>query len=221
MRIEVGHRFGRLRVMSRVGTNQSRRSLWKCVCDCGGSVIANQHALAIGDRVSCGCRQKETRFSTENRLRHGRALTNVTDITYTSWRGIKSRCTNPNAKGYHNYGGRGITICKRWRSFENFLKDMGDRPSRKHSLDRKNNSKGYFKANCQWSTRDEQAANKRTVPVLRFRGKNAPRPTWAKEFGIKLPTLNSRLARGWSVKRALTTPLKPRLVKAWETRRTK
>jgi hypothetical protein len=88
---------------------------------------------------------------------------------YWTWAGMKARCENPNHKAYLNYGGRGITVCKRWQTFENFAKDMGPKPTPEHTLERINNDRGYSPANCKWATIEEQVANKRLTTVDRCR----------------------------------------------------
>lgn len=80
---------------------------------------------------------------------------------HSAWNSMHRRCSNPKCESYSRYGGRGISVCKRWRLLENFLKDMGPKPSHKHSLDRKNNNKGYCPSNCRWATPKEQSLNKR------------------------------------------------------------
>lgn len=120
---------------------------------------------------------------------------------------MKARCSNLNHPQYKNYGGRGIKVCKRWHdSFENFLADVGYRPSPKHSLERMKNGKGYKPGNVTWSTNKKQSRNKRTNRFYTFQGKKLCLTDWAKKFSLKEPTLRHRLDVGWSLERALTTP---------------
>ena len=121
------------------------------------------------------------------------------------WRSMVQRCTNPKIKHFHNYGGRGIKVCKRWRVFKNFLADMGQRPSIRHTLERKKNNLGYYKANCKWATRREQAENRRDNQLVTFHGRTLCVVAWARKLGINANTLCYRLRRGWTVERALTT----------------
>ena len=126
--------------------------------------------------------------------------------TYQTWTNMIQRCTNPLARGFKNYGGRGITVCKRWRKkFSNFLKDMGVRPASK-TLERINNNAGYTKANCRWATRAEQSVNRRSNRLLTFRNKTQPMSVWAKELNINYQTVFNRKTYGWSDERALSTP---------------
>jgi hypothetical protein len=122
---------------------------------------------------------------------------------------MKARCENTNTRSYPNYGGRGISVCTRWRdSFETFLADMGPRPSSTHSIDRIDNEGNYEPGNCRWATVDIQANNKRRTIVLTFDGRTQPLTAWASEVGIARDTLNARLrSYGWDVERALTTPV--------------
>jgi hypothetical protein len=116
------------------------------------------------------------------------------------------RCTNPNYPQYADYGGRGITVCKRWRVFKNFLDDMGVRPEGL-TLDRKNNSKGYSPANCKWATRAEQQRNRRSSNVWTHKGERKTVAEWAEQLGMKRHSLYMRVAvYGWTVHKALTTP---------------
>lgn len=119
------------------------------------------------------------------------------------------RCTNQNFKQYKDYGGRGIKICKRWRKFPNFLKDMGEPPTKQHTLDRINNNGNYCKSNCRWVTRKIQARNKRNNRIETYNGKTQCLTDWAKEFNINKETLRNRVVNlGWSIKKALITPIK-------------
>ncbi len=132
---------------------------------------------------------------------------------YNTWEGIKQRCHNPNEKRYAEYGGRGITVCVRWReSFEAFLADVGSRPSPEHSLDRLDNDRGYEPGNVRWATRSQQQRNRRTTNHrLTFRGETRCVTEWAEILGISERTLRARAVRGWSAERALTTPVQPRV----------
>jgi hypothetical protein len=123
--------------------------------------------------------------------------------TYWTWMNMRQRCTHPFARSYKNYGGRGITVCKRWRKFENFLKDMGVRPPGK-TIERINNDAGYTKANCRWATRAEQSVNRRNNRLLTFRNKTQPMSVWAKELNIRYQTVFNRKKLGWSDERALS-----------------
>jgi hypothetical protein len=129
---------------------------------------------------------------------------------YASWSAMMDRCTNDKNPAYKRYGGRGITVCDRWRtSFENFLRDMGKRPDRL-SLERKNNDLGYSPDNCKWATPADQARNKRNNLLLTFEGRTQPLITWCDELGLKFAGARSRLKRGKSAAEVLQTVIKPR-----------
>jgi hypothetical protein len=115
-----------------------------------------------------------------------------------------SRCTCPSMVNYDEYGGRGITVCDRWRTFDNFYADMGNRPSSKHSLDRKDPDGNYEPDNCRWATTTQQACNKRTSKLLTFQGETLTVTEWARKIGVGKATLAKRLANGWPLERALT-----------------
>ncbi len=136
---------------------------------------------------------------------HGHYVGNVPSLTYRTWYRMINRCTRPSSKSYKRYGGRGITICKRWMRFENFLADMGVRPSLKHTIERKDNEGNYRPGNCCWATYKEQARNRSNNRLLTFKGRTLPVAAWAEEVGLKSGTLWVRLKRGWSVQRALST----------------
>lgn len=128
---------------------------------------------------------------------------------YNVWSKIKDRCFNRRHPWYKNYGGRGISICEAWRkSFLSFLKDVGRRPSRSHTIERIDNSKGYEPGNVRWATRRDQARNRRSNRILTVRGKSKLLGDWARERGMSQPTLSQRLKRGWSEEEAVLTPLR-------------
>lgn len=130
--------------------------------------------------------------------------------TYRSWEGVVQRCANPNANGYAEYGGAGITVSARWLKFENFLADMGERPQGK-TLDRFPDQHGnYEPSNCRWATPREQNFNKTTqVRIIEFGGESLHLVEWAERIGISVPGLIKRL-RVLPIERALTKPVPSR-----------
>lgn len=155
----TGLRFGRLLVKERNG-NIGSYAAWVCVCDCGALVrVSSNHLNDFRVIKSCGCYARE-RAKTLSRTTHG--MTGTPE--HRAWDGLKQRCLNPNNPEYPNYGGRGITVCDRWlHGFENFLADVGLRPTHRHSIDRVNNDRGYEPGNVRWATAAEQARNRRVA----------------------------------------------------------
>lgn len=142
-------------------------------------------------------------------LVHGHSIRDNTQSEtpeYRTWTNMKTRCYNVKNKSYSRYGGRGITICDRWRfSFVNFIEDMGKKPSLKHSLDRINNDKGYCKENCYWATIKQQANNTSTNKYITFRGKTQTLRQWTDELGLKYTNIHARIKYyGWSIENAFT-----------------
>ena len=162
----VGAVFGRLTVRAVYGLNKKKNVLWDCVCVCGGSAVATAYDLRGGKVKSCGCLAKEGRNTT-----HGMArAASRRSREYSIWAAMVQRCTNVNDRAFANYGGRGITVSKRWLVFENFFADMGRRPDGLY-LERRNNNKGYSKCNCYWATPIEQGRNKRSNVYVKIDGK--------------------------------------------------
>jgi hypothetical protein len=122
---------------------------------------------------------------------------------YRAWAAMIGRCYNSNNPRFPYYGGRGVKVCSRWRTFENFLRDMGEKPGQSFSLDRINTNGNYSPSNCQWATHSQQMINRRTSRVIRFRRQSKTVVEWARETGLKRETITARLNRGWSVRRAL------------------
>lgn len=126
---------------------------------------------------------------------------------YGTWYMARKRCIDPKDPGYQRYGGRGIVMCERWTtSFQSFLTDMGQRPSKRHTLDRLNNDGPYSPENCRWRCWEDQQRNRRSNRRIKFNGENKTLAEWAKEIGMTTGGLWNRFNRGWSVERALTTP---------------
>lgn len=137
---------------------------------------------------------------------HGKSKT----PEYFIYRSMLDRCYRKTCTGYKDYGGRGIKVCKRWRhSFENFYADMGKRPSSKYSIERNNGNAGYKPSNCRWATRKEQNSNQRRNIRLTYNGETKILSDWARTIGIDPKALQVRIVgRHWSIKRALTEPLR-------------
>lgn len=204
---KCGKVFGRLTVIADHGKIKGRRH-WKCVCACGTLRIVDGGNLSSGNTQSCGCWQRE--ITGESNSTHGHKRGGRSSAIYTIWCSMVSRCTNPNADHYLDYGGRGITVCKRWRKFENFLADMGERPSGL-SIERRHNDKGYSRANCYWATRTEQNNNKRNNVRIRYKGEVKSLAQWADSLGFSRSTLYHRYERGWGADRMLTQRQRRRL----------
>lgn len=153
----TGKVFERLTVLSFVGMTKSRKSRWLCLCDCGNTKTVHGSNLKTGIAKSCGCLHKEL-ASLVGKANVKHAMNNTP--TYKSWCALKRRCLGVNSKDYVRYGGRGIKVCEQWLSFENFFKDMGERPVGK-TIDRINVNGDYEPSNCKWSTSKEQSQNRR------------------------------------------------------------
>lgn len=126
---------------------------------------------------------------------------------YRVWQHLKRRCENPNNPAYKYYGGRGIKVCKRWQSYENFLEDMGRRPSLQHSIDRRDNNGNYEPSNCRWATKQEQARNSRNNHMMTIGELTLPMWEWVERTGISRGVMKNRIRKGWSDEQTLTTPI--------------
>ena len=206
----TGRRFGRLVVLEYVGRIK-KHSNWLCRCDCGKEKTVPYQKLIIGETSSCGCLEAETRRKNVAK-RHARVRLSVSKEfsdkvgelrkhpLYHTWKGLFYRCYNPHNHAYKDYGGRGIKVCDRWKpqnmGFENFVNDMGERPSKKHSIDRIDNDGDYCPENCRWATRVEQANNTRTNAYYVFNGRKQSLKLWCDELGCNYSTVLGRRQKG-------------------------
>ncbi len=141
------------------------------------------------------------------KVEHGHARVGRVSPTHLTWQKMMSRCNDPNNNRYQNYGGRGIKVCDRWYIFRHFLADMGERPSRDHSIHRKDNNGDYEPGNCKWARWKEQARNRRSSRLLDFNGKTATVAEWSEITGIQSSTIRRRIDNfGWPARKALTCP---------------
>lgn len=200
--------FGRLTVFSRADNDTRNKTVWNCVCVCGTKLTVAANRLQRGNVQSCGCLQKEVISAPRV---HGHAHTGKQTREYRSWQMMKNRCYNEKYHEFEYYGGRGITVCKRWRdSFESFLLDMGPRPAG-CSLEREKTNRGYSPSNCKWADRFEQANNKRNNVFYKLDGELKTLPQWSRDARcvVSLGALTLRvLRRGWGLREALTTASK-------------
>jgi len=181
---------------------QTKPVLWLCRCECGVEKFIDTSNLVRGSTKSCGCMKAQlVSRATSTHRESGTA-------EYRTWVSMRSRCKYPSVNGYKNYGGRGITVSPEWmHDYPQFLKDMGRKPSKEYSIERKDTDGNYERDNCFWATPREQNRNKRMNRVLEFNGESMIITDWAEKIGVSVQTLSQRLTRGDSLEKALTTPL--------------
>ncbi len=200
----TGDVYGQLKVLSFAGYYYGcgqRYPRWNCKCSCGVDCIVRGSDLRSGQK-SCGCQKNK---ATGDRSRtHGSSGTRE----YHSWCAMRARCSNPKIKQYCDYGGRGIRVCERWDSFENFLSDMGPSPSPKHSIDRIDADGDYEPTNCRWATYKEQMSNKRNNKTITYRGETLTLADWSRRLGVAHSGLYYRFNSGWSHDEIIETPFK-------------
>lgn len=178
----TGQKFNRLTVIAKERINKN--TFWIVVCDCGNTTKVDSTSLVRGRTKSCGCLSRE-RSTTHN-------LSGTP--TYKSWQAMMQRCTNIHDDNYPHYGARGISVCDKWRTFEGFYEDMGDRPD-STTLDRIDVNGNYSKENCRWATNETQQNNKRTNTRIKFNGKVQTLAQWARELNVDYELLVSRISR--------------------------
>lgn len=190
-----GKIFGRLTVLSM--SRRANRISCICQCLCGKVVnILKQNLIKKNGTKSCGC------YAIDIRTKHSHSNSG----TYYSWQAMHQRCENPRNHNYKNYGARGISVCKRWYKFENFLSDMGEKKG-ELKLDRIDNNGNYEPSNCRWATQREQSNNRRVTKFITIDDITMPLSYWIEKHGIIKQTFTKRLKRGLTPKQALTLPL--------------
>lgn len=199
-----GLKFGRLTTVSYLRGVGKTKGQWNCKCDCGQSCNVQTANLKSGKTKSCGCLVVET--CAKLNFKHGHARTNNNSKTWQCWASMIARCGNSRRSDYYLYGGRGIFVTKRWLTFKNFLRDMGENPAGR-SIGRKDNNKGYSKRNCRWETPEMQGGNKRNNHFITVNGETMIVSAWARRLEANPDIVFTRLKRGWSDYEAVTTPL--------------
>lgn len=195
----VGEKHGRLVILEVESRNN--RSFARVRCDCGIEKQVRIDQVIDGTTISCGCANRE--YTAARCFRHGMARTNI----YKIWHGMISRCRNQKRDCFANYGGRGITVCDRWKDFNNFYEDMGNRPSSKHTLERKDNDGDYSPGNCKWALRFEQLRNTRRNRKYEWHGQFLCLSDLAAISGLHRATLHHRLANlNWPIEEAMSIP---------------
>ncbi len=200
-----GRKYNRLTVLSYSHEEGRNIKLWNCLCDCGKKSIVRGSSLKNGGTKSCGCltieKAKIAKWKT-----HGDAH-RVDE--YHIWANMRGRCKSKKTR----YFKRGITVCDRWRKYENFIADMGYRPSKNHSIERIDNDKGYSPENCKWATRTEQSYNRTSNVVMTHNGMTMAMKQWAEYLGMNYGTLSSRRIRGGTVEQILNPIVTPLIKK--------
>lgn len=207
-----GMTFGRWTVQSFAGYlldgNKGRiEPFWWCLCACGTRKRLRSHTLIGKQTLSCGCRRADVTRAVNTR--HGQLHTKL----YKTWQSMHARCRNPYNPSYQHYGGRGITVCLAWQDFLTFAADMGQPPTPRHTLERRNTEGHYEPGNCLWATQKVQQRNRRNNRWLVCFGERRILQDWAEHVGIDPGTISDRLKRGWSIDQALTVPVEPKFLR--------
>jgi hypothetical protein len=190
--LSPGQRFGRLTTVEETTGRTKGACYWRCRCDCGNDTVTRASFLTWGMTASCGCIRKET--TAARRFKHGHARAGMETPEFKIWMKARERCLNPKDAAYLSYGGRGIQMCEEWRlDFAAFLRDVGPRPSPKHSIDRINNDGHYEPGNVRWATQTEQNRNTRQVVWVEHEGRRMSLAEFAERVGVPRQALHIRM----------------------------
>ncbi len=202
--IEIGKRVGKLIVLRKT-IGKWRATYYECQCDCGNLTITRATDLKRNRTTSCGCVRRSV--GGIRATIHGHSRLSGTTSTYNSWAAMLQRCLNENCPAYPRYGGRGIMVCDKWRSFSGFLEDMAAKPNNNFTIERLDFNGNYCKENCVWLESEKQGSNRSSCIMLTFNGKTQNMMAWAKELGIGYMRLRNRIVVSkWSAERALSEP---------------
>ena len=197
-----GMTFGKLHVLRQDSHSLRGNAKWVCRCECGTEKSIVGAYMRSGRVISCGCHRKQLLAS--SRTKHG--MTN--SPTWSVWREMRKRCSNPKADSYKHYGGRGITVCQRWADFSTFLADMGERPEN-GSIERVNVNGNYEPGNCVWIPAPEQHNNPRRTIFVSLNGESVCLKEACKCLGLRYSRVYERIQRlGWSFEKAISEPKK-------------
>lgn len=220
-----GKRFGRLVALERIGKriapNGTNQSMWRCRCDCGNETVVKYIALTSGNTRSCGCMEEENRHTNMQNAMEQRRKSVGKDFVgslethplYKTWKSMLMRCNNPNVIGYRHYGGRGIKVCDRWSGelgFENFVNDMGERPSLTHTLDRIDVNGNYEPSNCRWATTEQQMNNRTDNSRIILNGESITCAQLCRKYGFYAIYVTHLIHRGVDVNEVIRRALRPK-----------
>lgn len=204
----VGKKYGRLTVVEYAGRKKSasggRQYYWRCNCSCGNTTVVQGSDLKSRNTISCTCLRNEN--TARLKLRHGCARVGQKHPIYSCWEGMWARCTRPKNPSYPWYGAKGISVCERWREFENFFEDMSPEWKRGLEIDRISSKGNYEPGNCKWSTRKEQMRNVADNVWYELDGVRKVATDWCVDIGGNHRIITQRLRLGWTLRKSLTTP---------------
>jgi hypothetical protein len=178
-----------------------RYDFFRCLCGVEKSI--KRMSVKHGKTQSCGCLLSSLISAKQTTHGCGGAGGKSTP-EYVAWYAMHRRCRAVGRTDYKHYGGKGVTVCQRWTAFENFLSDMGVKPSAEHSLDRIDSGGNYEPGNCRWATKLEQVNNTSRNTFIEYNGEAMTMANWARRVGISYYALRSRIRLGWTPERALT-----------------
>lgn len=207
--LKEGMKFGKLTVREIVVNGNTNQRKYLCDCECGGTKITSEDNLRRGHCRSCGCLYKGHGGSKKKNIFMG-----SDSKLYRTWSGIKSRCFDQNSHNYHNYGGRGITMCDEWKNDYNTFKKWAlhngynESRGRDCSIDRIDTNGNYEPSNCRWATAKEQANNTRRNTIVEYDGKRMSLSQWADYLKMDYSSFMSRWVRGWTMEKIVNTPVR-------------
>lgn len=186
----LGKKFGMLTAVELTTQRVNGERIWLFHCDCGNkNYLGRSSEVNSGRTYNCGCVDRTTHGMTGTR-------------TYHKWSTMLKRCNNANSSEFHNYGGRGISVCKKWRTFQGFFDDMGECPP-SLTLERIDVNKNYFASNCKWASWEEQANNRRNTRRFTVNGETLGLAQIARKYGYTYSCLRRRLDRGYTIEQAI------------------